>query len=95
VTLSIAENLALGISRRAFFDDKTFHISSTISVFDMRTMIRPYGRPEMAIANLMAAQMARYYGASFSGQCGLAVSKLPSCEAGMQKALTAIPTLLS
>jgi len=94
VTLSIAENLALGILRRAFFDDKTFHISSAISVFDMRTMIRPYGRPEMAIANLMAAQMARYYGASFSGQCGLADAKLPSCEAGMQKALTAIPTLL-
>ncbi len=95
VTLSIAENLVLGIIRRAFFDDKTFGISSSISVFDMRTMIRPYGRPEMAITNLMAAQMARYYGASFSGHCGLADAKLPSCEAGMQKALTAIPTLLA
>lgn len=95
VALSIAENLALGIIRRAFFNRRTLHLSSTISVLDMRTMIRPYARPEMAITNLMVAQMARYYGASFSGQCGLADAKLPSCEAGMQKALTAIPTLLA
>jgi len=55
VTLSIAENLALGILKHAFFNRRTLHLSSAISVFDMRTMIRPYGRPEMAIANLMAA----------------------------------------
>jgi trimethylamine--corrinoid protein Co-methyltransferase len=62
---------------------------------DMRTTIRPYGRPEMAIANLMTAQLARYYGASFTGQAGLSDAKLPSVEAGAQKALTAIPTLLA
>ncbi len=95
VTLSIAENLALGILKRAFFNRRTLHLDSAISVFDMRTMIHPYGRPEVAITNLMVAQMARYYGASFSSQCGLADAKLPSCEAGMQKALTAIPTLLA
>jgi trimethylamine--corrinoid protein Co-methyltransferase len=62
---------------------------------DMRTTIRPYGRPEMAIANLMTAQLARHYGASFSGQAGLSDAKLPSVEAGAQKALTAVPTLLA
>jgi len=95
VALSLAENLALGILKRAFFNEKSLHLSSTISVFDMRTMIRPYGRPEIAIANMMIAQIARYYGSSFSGQCGLTDAKLPSCEAGAQKALTAIPTLLA
>jgi trimethylamine--corrinoid protein Co-methyltransferase len=62
---------------------------------DMRTAIRPYGRPEMAVANLMTAQLARHYGASFSGQAGLSDAKLPSVEAGAQKALTAIPSLLA
>jgi trimethylamine--corrinoid protein Co-methyltransferase len=66
-----------------------------MSVMDMRTLIYPYGRPEMAIANVMTAQLARYYGASFSGHAGLTDAKLPSVEAGAQKALTAIPTLLA
>ena len=62
---------------------------------DMRTTIRPFGRPEMAIANVMTAQLARRYGASFSGHAGLSDAKLPSAEAGAQKALTAIPTLIA
>ena len=49
----------------------------------------------MAIANLMIAQLARHYGASYSGHAGLSDAKLPSVEAGYQKALTAIPTLLA
>ncbi len=61
---------------------------------DMRTTIRPFGRPEMAIANLMTAQLARFYGASFSGHAGLSDAKFPSAEAGAQKMLTAVPTLL-
>jgi trimethylamine--corrinoid protein Co-methyltransferase len=58
-------------------------------------MIYPYGRPEMALANLMTAQMARFYGASYHGHAGLSDAKLPSVESGYQKALTAIPTLLA
>ena len=49
----------------------------------------------MALANLMTAQLARFYGASYSGHAGLSDAKLPSVEAGYQKALTAIPTLLA
>ncbi len=95
VTLNLAERLALGILDWALFGIKRFHLSASISVMDMRTMIYPYGRPEMAIANLMTAQLARRYGASFSGHAGLTDAKLPSVEAGAQKALTAIPTLLA
>jgi trimethylamine--corrinoid protein Co-methyltransferase len=79
----------------ALFGEKRLHLGSSMSVMDMRTLIYPYGRPEMAIANVMTAQLARYYGASFSGHAGLTDAKLPSVEAGAQKALTAIPTLLA
>ena len=95
VTLNLAEQLALRILDRALFGERRLHLGASISVMDMRSTIYPYGRPEMAIANLMTAQLARYYGASFSGHAGLSDAKLPSVEAGAQKALTAIPTLLA
>ena len=95
VTLNLAEQLALRILDWVLFDEKRLHLGASISVMDMRTTIYPYGRPEMAMANLMTAQLARHYGASFSGHAGLADAKLPSVEAGAQKALTAIPTLLA
>ena len=95
VTLNLAEQLALRIFDWALFGEKKLSIGGSMSVIDMRTMIYPYGRPEMALANLMTAQMARFYGASYSGHAGLSDAKLPSVEAGYQKALTAIPTLLA
>jgi trimethylamine--corrinoid protein Co-methyltransferase len=81
--------------QRAFWGDTRFGLSGSISVFDMRTMIYPYGRPEMALTNMALAQMARHYGLPFRGHAGLTDAKLPSCEVGAQKALTAIPTLLA
>jgi trimethylamine--corrinoid protein Co-methyltransferase len=95
VALNLSEQLALRILDWALFGERRLHLGASISVMDMRTTIYPYGRPEMAIANLMTAQLARYYGASFSGHAGLSDAKLPSVEAGAQKALTAIPTLLA
>jgi len=95
VALNLAEQLALRILEWALFGEKRLHLNASISVIDMRTTIYPYGRPEMSIANLMTAQLARRYGASFSGHAGLSDAKLPSVEAGAQKALTAVPTLLA
>ncbi len=95
VTLNLAEQLALRILDWALWGRKTLALGGSISVMDMRTTIYPYGRPEMAIANLMTAQLARHYGAYYSGHAGLSDAKLPSVEAGYQKALTAIPTLLA
>ncbi len=95
VTLNLAEQLALRILDWAWFGVKTLRLGGSLSVMDMRTMIYPYGRPEMALANLMLAQLARRYGARYSGHAGLSDAKLPSVEAGYQKALTGIPTLLS
>jgi trimethylamine--corrinoid protein Co-methyltransferase len=95
ITLNLAEQLALRILDWALWGEKRLHLGCSVSVMDMRTTIRPFGRPEMAIANVMTAQLARYYGASFSGHAGLSDAKLPSTETGAQKALTAIPTLLA
>jgi trimethylamine--corrinoid protein Co-methyltransferase len=95
VALNLAEQLALRMLDWALFGEARLHLNASISVMDMRTTIRPFGRPEMAIANLMTAQLARHYGASFSGHAGLSDAKLPSVEAGAQKALTAVPTLLA
>ncbi len=95
VTLNLAEQLALRILDWAWFGEKSLRLGGSLSVIDMRTMIYPYGRPEMALANLMLAQLARRYGAYYSGHAGLSDAKLPSVEAGYQKALTGIPTLLA
>lgn len=95
VTLNLAEHIALCILNWVLFSDMRLRLGGSISVMDMRTTIYPYGRPEMALANLMTAQLARHYGAAYSGHAGLSDAKLPSVEAGAQKALTAIPTLLA
>jgi len=94
VTLNLAEQLALRILDWVLFGEKHLSLYSSLSVLDMRSTIRPFGAPEMAIANLMTAQIARFYGASFSGHGGLTDSKLPSVESGAQKAMTALPTLM-
>lgn len=93
--LNLAEQLALGMLKRNLFGDRTISIRSAVAMMDMKTMIYPYGRPEMAMMNVIFAQLARHYKASFSGHAGLTDAKTPSVEAGVQKALTAIPTLLA
>jgi hypothetical protein len=85
VTLNLAEQLALRLLSWTLWGDTSFHLSSSIAALDMRTTIRPFGRPDMAIANLMMAQMARFYGASFSGHSGLSDAKLPSVEPAPKK----------
>ena len=95
VAVNLAEQLALQILNWILWGDRGLHFGARISVLDMRTTIRPFGRPEMAIANLMMAQIARYYGASFSGHAGLSDAKLPSVEAGAQKAISAVATLMA
>ena len=95
VALNLAEQLALNILDWALFGDVHLHLGCSLAAMDMRTTIRPFGRPEMAMANVLTAQLARYYGATFSGHAGLSDAKMPSVEAGAQKALSAIPTLLT
>jgi len=95
VTLNWAEQLALRILEWAWFGVKRLHLGTSIAAMDMKTMIYPFGRPAMAIAAVISAQIARHFGASFSGHGGLSDSKLPSVESGAQKAYTAVPTLMA
>jgi trimethylamine--corrinoid protein Co-methyltransferase len=95
VTLNWAERLALQIVNFAWFGAREFHLGVSISPMDLRTMIYPFGRPEMAFANIISVQIARHFGASFGGHAGLTDSKLPSVESGAQKAMSAAVTLLA
>jgi len=95
VALSLAENILLGMLHRALYGDKSWSIWMSVTALDARTMMRPYGRPDSVLANLMAAQMARRYGAGLVGHCGLADAALPSPEATAQKMQSSLPTLLA
>ncbi len=95
VTLNLAEQFALAIVNWALFGEKHFHLHSSIAPMDMRTMVHAFGRPEMAVANVMTVQLARHYRASFAGHAALTDAKFPSPESGAQKAMTGAVTLLA
>lgn len=95
VALHLAECVFINLIQRAFYGRKTFDVSCTIAALDMRTLMYAYGRPERQIMNMMMADMAKHYGATFSGHGGHTDAKRPSAEAGAQRALTTIPTLMS
>lgn len=91
----LAETFLINFIQRVFFGTKNLHFGCSISVLDMKRGMYPYGRPERPLTNVIVAQLARYYGASFTGHGGHTDAKVPSCEAGAQKALTSIPILLA
>ena len=95
VTLNLAEQLALRMIEAALFGKKKLHLGGSIAVFDMRTTFYRSAPPERSLAHLMTAQMARFYGASFSGHALLTDAKRPSVEAGAQKAMNALLLLLA
>ena len=94
VALHLAECLFINMIQRAFRGVDTLRLGCSITPLDMRTLMYPYGRPERQIMNLMVADMAKHYGAAFSGHGGHTDAKRPSAEAGAQRALTTIPTLM-
>ncbi|MCX7599289.1 MAG: trimethylamine methyltransferase family protein, partial [Armatimonadetes bacterium] len=95
VTQTLAENLALALLQSAFYGDVWWSPGMLAGVADMRTLVRPYGAPENALANMMGASMARFYGLPFFGHSGCTDAKLPSAEAAAHKAMTILPTLLA
>ncbi len=94
VTLAVAEGLLLGLVNRALFGEPRWGIWMSATAMDFRTTMRPYGRPDMVLANLMGAQLARRYGTQFGGHCGLTDAPRPSPQAAAQKMQSALPTLL-
>lgn len=94
LALNLAEGVFTNIVRRVYFGDAGISLGCAISPLDMRTGMYPFGRPEKELCNIAMARMARRYGAHFHGHCGHSDAKRPSVEAGFQKALNSIPTLM-
>ena len=95
VTITIAEQLLLGLLDWALYDEHGWGIGMSVTAMDPRTMMRPYGRPDMALASLVAAQMGRRYGVPVGGHGGLTDAMVPSFEAAAQKIQSALPTLMA
>lgn len=95
VTLALAEGLLLGLLNRALYGERRWGIWMSVTAMDPRTAMRPYGRPDMALANLMGAQMAQRYGAELGGHAGLTDAMVPSQQAAAQRLLSALPLLLA
>jgi trimethylamine--corrinoid protein Co-methyltransferase len=95
LALNLAQDLFTNIVHRAWFGGRSLGLGCSVSPLDMRTGMYCYGRPEQELCNVAMAQMARRYGAPYGGHCGHTDAKRPSVEAGFQKAMGAIPSLLA
>jgi len=95
VVVHLAEAIALGFLHRACYGETALNLLAMLAPVDMRSTTRPYGRPEMATANLLFARMARFYGAGCFLHSGLADANLPSNESGAQKAVCTLSALLA
>lgn len=95
ISLHLCQVIFENILMRAFFGDKNLTITSTISPLDMKTTTQCYGRPEKEIANVIMAQIARKYKASFWAHTGHADAKTPSAESGIQKIINSLPSLFA
>lgn len=95
VTLNLAEQLALRMLDWVFFGVRRLHLGGSLAVMDLRTTSYRSAPVERPLANLMTAQMAQFYRASFSAHGNLTDAKRPGEEAGMQKVLTALPIFMT
>jgi len=95
LALHLAENVILNILYRVFYGVNTLRFHSSVSVMDMKNGMYPFGRPEGGLIHLAMGQLARHYGASFWANTFSGDAKVPSSEAGMQKAISAIPAVIA
>ncbi len=95
LTLALAEQMFIFLLRRALDPETTFSLYASVSTIDMRRGGFCYGRPEQHLINVLFADLARFYGCSCSGHTGLTDAKMPSAEAGAQKAVGALVTALA
>lgn len=90
MSVQLAEIIFINIVNRAFFGRQDLLINISISNIDMSTGMFQYGRPEKILSNIAGAQIAKYLGAEFMGQCGQSDAKVPGYEAGVQKVSSAV-----
>lgn len=95
VTLALAEQIFLHLVNRAVWPDAALALSGEVMTMDPRTGAAVYGRPEQHRINAAFADLARFYNCPCTGHTGLSDAKLPSAEAGAQKAIGALLTGLA
>ncbi len=93
VVLHLAEALALALLHWACYGEARFHVNAMAAAADMRSLLRPYGRPEAVAASRVLVALARRWGVGCFAQSGLTDAKRPSGEAGAQKAISATAAL--
>ncbi|MFH1709102.1 MAG: trimethylamine methyltransferase family protein [Planctomycetota bacterium] len=77
LALHLAQVTFANIADRIFYGGKGHGLYSGIAPYDMRTLMYAYGRPEIPIMGLMAADMARHYGVSCGVSCGASGGSTP------------------
>jgi len=95
VAMHLAEMIAIGLVYKACYGTAGLDGTAMLAPVDMRTFMRPYGRPDMSVANLLFARMAEHYGLSCFLHSGLTDAYLPSTETGYQKAMSTMAALSS
>ena len=65
------------------------------SVFDMRTMILPYGAPEADLLCMATAQMARHYGIPSRGTGGSSDANALGMQAGVESLMSILACILA
>ncbi|MBI3986854.1 MAG: trimethylamine methyltransferase family protein, partial [Lentisphaerae bacterium] len=94
-TMNIAEEIALALLDKACYGSNRLSFLAMVAPLDMRTTMRPYGRPEMPLANSLVTAMARFYGVECFVQSGVSDAKTPGSQAGAQKTISALSGLMS
>jgi trimethylamine--corrinoid protein Co-methyltransferase len=95
LSLQLAEQLSINFIARVFYGIKHLRMGNSATVLDLKSGTFHYGRPELGLTHLAYGQIARRFRAHFHANCFLCDAKAPSSEAGMQKALNAIPAILA
>ncbi len=95
VVVHLAEEIAMGLLRKACYGTHSMDMLAMLAPVDMRTTIRPYGRPEMATQNRLFAMMARYYQNACFLHSGTVDAHVPSNESGVQKVMNTLSSLLT
>jgi trimethylamine---corrinoid protein Co-methyltransferase len=72
-----------------------FGYGSYNHAMDMRSMICSFGSPSQALLGVAAAEMSKYYGFWAASNSGLTDSYLPDYQCGIEKATTAMFSLLA
>ena len=92
LTLMLAEQIVLFIMNHALFGDNAFSLGVGCVGLDMRDASPCFGRPEQYRITIGMAEMAEFYGCACHGHSGLTDARLPTAEAGAQKAYSMMAT---